>query len=168
MAFSLSRTPAAIALVGATVLCAQPSSKSRDDLFAKYPVKVTFHGQPAAPVLTDPEAHLFRTKIRQGAAEGPVFADHYGIAVWGCGAGCLSFAILDSISGKVYIFPYSVSVVREVGERLTYHRNSSAIHIIGSLNEQNSADRWYLWDGKQLNLIREKPPKLADDTDPQQ
>ncbi len=49
---------------------------------------------------------------------------------------------------------------------LTYHRNSRAIHIVGSLNEENLADRWYLWNGKQLNLIQEKPAKLDYDPDP--
>jgi hypothetical protein len=157
------RTLNAILIASMIAIFIQPSSRADDDLFTKYPVKVTFHGHPVAPVLTTPDEHLFRTKIREGAAQGAVFADHYGIAIWGCGSGCLQFAIVDSINGQVYIFPYSVSANREIGERLTYHRNSRAVHIIGSLNEENSADRWYLWDGRQLNLIQEKPAKLVDD-----
>jgi hypothetical protein len=166
------RLPAAVVIASMIAIYAQPSSHADDDLFAKYPVKATFHGPLAAPVLSDPDARSFRTKIRQGAARGPVFADHYAIAVWGCGAPCLRFAIIDSISGRVYIFPYNVSLLREVGEPLTHRRDSKAIHVIGSLEGENSkedsADRWYLWDGKQLNLIQEKPAKLVDDPDPQQ
>jgi len=136
-----------------------------DSVFAKYPVSVRFHGPLAKPVLVDPKARSFRTRIREGAGKGPVFADHYAIAGWGCGSGCIEFAVIDCISGSVYIFPYSVTQVREEGENLSYRRDSKAIHIIGSLNEENSADRWYLWDGTGLKLIQEKPAKLFDDSD---
>lgn len=149
-------------LSSATLIAQQ--SRQDDDYFLQYSVTPSFSGKPAKPLLTSPGTRRFRTRIRQGAAQGAVFADHYAVAVWGCGAGCLSFAIIDAINGKVYIFPASVSQVREAGERLTYHRNSRAMHIIGSLNEENSADRWYVWDGKKLNLISEKPAKLIDDS----
>jgi len=39
------------------------------------------------------------------------------------------------------------------------------MHIIGSLNEEHSADRWYVWDGEKLNLISEKPARLIDDSE---
>jgi hypothetical protein len=91
---------AAIVMIGSILPAQQVSSRS-DDLFSKYPVKVTFQDHPAAPALITPDEHLFRTKIREGAAHGPVFADHYGIAIWGCGSDCLQFAIVDSISGDV-------------------------------------------------------------------
>ncbi len=144
-------------------LTAQQPQSAEEDLFSQYPVTPTFSGKPAKPLLTSPGERLFRTRIRQGAEQGAVFADHYAVAIWGCGAGCLSFAIIDAITGKVYIFPASVSQVREIGERLTYHRDSRAMHIIGSLNEEHSGDRWYVWDGEKLNLISEKPARLVDD-----
>jgi hypothetical protein len=92
-----------------------------------------------------------------------VFADHYEVAGWGCGSGCLSFAIVDAITGKVYIFPATISQAREAGEPLTYRRNSRAIHVIGSLNEEDSADRWYVWSDNKFNLVSKKPAILLDD-----
>jgi hypothetical protein len=163
----MTRSGAALSCVALLIACglnAQQTSAVDNNLFSKYPEEVTFHGHPAAPVLTDPAARSFRTRIREGAAKGPVFADHYGIAAWGCGTSCISFAIIDSITGRVYVFPYTVSAPGHLDELLTFHRDSRVIHVVGSLNEMNPADRWYLWDGKQLNLIHEKPAKLAEDS----
>jgi len=142
---------------------AQKPVSDSPDLFPKYPVRSIFSGKPARPVLSSHEANEFRTKIREGVANGVVFAGHYEIAVWGCGSGCLSFAVIDAFNGKVTFFPASVSQVQEVGERLTYKRNSRALHIIGSLNEEDSADRWYVFDGKAFHLISKRPAILLDD-----
>ncbi len=142
---------------------AQSTTSSPLDLFPKYQVRIIFKGKPAPPVLSSPDAHEFRTRIREGVAKGVVFAGHYEVAVWGCGSGCLSFAVIDAFTGKVTLFPATVSQNREAGERLTYRRNSKAIHVIGSLNEENSADRWYVWDGNSFNLISKRPAILVDD-----
>lgn len=136
------------------------------DLFSNYPVKAVFRGNPAPPVLDAPRVRLYRTRIRDGVSKGVVFAGHYEITVWGCGAGCLSFAIIDAFTGKVSFFPASVSQNREAGERLTYRQDSRAIHVIGSLNEGNSADRWYQWNEDKFVLISEKPPLVDDNGDP--
>ena len=133
-----------------------PAVKTKER-FAKYPVAIRFHGKPASPKLESKDALLFRTRIREGVAKGVVFADHYSVPVWGCGAGCVNFAIVDAITGRVYIFPFTVSQDNEAGEQLSFHRNSRAMHLIGSLNEANSADRWYVWDGEKLNLVSESP-----------
>ncbi len=142
---------------------AQSTNSSPLDLFSKYQVRSTFKGKPAPPILSLPDAHEFRTRIREGVAKGVVFAGHYEVAVWGCGSGCLTFAVIDAFTGKVTFFPATVSQNREAGERLTYKRNSKAIHIIGSLNEKDSADRWYVWDGNSFNLISKRPAILVDD-----
>lgn len=115
--------------------------------------------------LTDPAARLYRTRIREAVAKGVGFAGHYEVAIWGCGAACLSFAIVDAVTGKVYFFPATISQVREAGERLTYKRDSRAVHVIGSLNEEDSADRWYVWNGDKFILISKKPAVLVDDND---
>jgi hypothetical protein len=146
-----------------TAMSAQALPVTSGDLFAKYPVESSFKGKPAAPVLTDPAALLYRTRIREAVAKGVGFAGHYEVAIWGCGAGCLSFAIVDAVTGKVYFFPATISQVREAGERLTYKRDSRAVHVIGSLNEEDSGDRWYVWNGEKFILISKKPAVLVDD-----
>ena len=67
------------------------------------------------------------------------------------------------MTGKVYFFPATISQVREAGERLTYKRDSRAVHVIGSLNEEDSANRWYVWNGDKFILISKKSAVLVDD-----
>jgi hypothetical protein len=150
-------------LSGAGRTSAQSTISSPLDLFPKYQVRSSIKGKPAPPILSSPDAHEFRTRIRESVAKGVAFAGHYEVAVWGCGSGCLSFAVIDAFTGKVTFFPASVSQNREAGECLTYKRTSKAIHIIGSLNEEDSADRWYVWDGSSFNLISKRPAILVDD-----
>jgi hypothetical protein len=144
--------------------CSQVHTAADREIFSQYPAKLTYHGKPVPPKLDSPDKRLFQTRIREGVDHGVAFADHYSVAIWGCGAGCTSFAIIDAITGRVYVFPATVSQANEAGQRLTFHRDSRAMHIIGSLNEQNSADRWYMWDGTKLNLLSEKPAVLLDDS----
>jgi hypothetical protein len=91
-------------------------------------------------------------------AGGPNFADRYTLALWGCGAGCVMFSIVDAVDGRVHDSPFTVSWVIEADEGVKYARNSRAIHIVGALNEgNNSANRWYSWDGRELKLLSERP-----------
>ena len=46
---------------------------------------------------------------------------------------------------------------------MTYRRDSMALHIIGSLNDVDSADRWYEWNGNEFVLISKKPAVFLDD-----
>jgi hypothetical protein len=142
--------------------CAQVQSKV-DGLFAQYPASPLFHGKRARPNLNDAAARMFRTRLRYAAAKGPLFAGHYAMAIWGCGASCISFTVIDLISGKVTSFPATVSQSNEKGERLTFRPDSRAIHVVGSLNEGDSVDSWYLWTGSRFRLIQTKPPQLLDD-----
>jgi hypothetical protein len=157
----------AILVLAALSACAsaQKREEPNDPFYARYPVKVVFQGISAIPKLTSPEARAYRTRLRYAAKSGPDFADHYDMAVWGCGAGCLEFAVIDAKTGNVTFFPFTVSQSREKGDKLNFRRDSRAIHVIGSLNEQDdSADRWYLWTGKEFSLISEKPAELFDDS----
>jgi hypothetical protein len=69
--------------------------------FTDYSVPATFHGRPARPRLTSPSLRRFRTVLRTAAAEGPNFAGHYTIAMWGCGSPCVSLAVIDAVNGSV-------------------------------------------------------------------
>ena len=70
--------------------------------FEDFPVD-TFVAFPARVVLgSDPSARHFRTVLLAGAAKGPNFAGHFTIVTWGCGTQCLSYAILNARTGRVY------------------------------------------------------------------
>jgi hypothetical protein len=128
--------------------------------FSDYSVPVMFHGKPAEPLHNTPNSKTFRTKIRQAVASGANFADHYTLVLWGCGAGCVMFSIVDAVDGRVFDSPFTVSWFDETEEGVRYVRDSRAIHIVGSLIEGgNSADRWYAWNGEELKLLSEKPAR---------
>jgi hypothetical protein len=126
--------------------------------FEDFIVKKNFHGKPAKVNLgTNEEVHRYRTVIHDGAAEGPNFADHFTIVIWGRGTYAQEFAIVDAISGSVYIFPETIS------NGLMYRRNSNLL-IIAPITKSDMKDydnnlpdwlitRYYKWNGKILILI---------------
>ena len=70
--------------------------------FADYPARTTLTGPPAAPLLgTAPYGRVFRTKLREGAREGPNFAGDFTVVLWGCGSGCQIVSIVDARTGRL-------------------------------------------------------------------
>lgn len=47
------------------------------------------------------EARKYRTRLRQGLAEGPNFNGHYNVVIFGCGSGCQYSKIVDIETGRV-------------------------------------------------------------------
>lgn len=125
--------------------------------FGDYPAPEIFKGQPAAPKLRRPGDRLFRTKIREGAAKGPNFAGHFTIADWGCGAGCVSIAIVDAKDGTIYDAPFSalawgMAFMKE--EPLAYKLDSRLLIARGCPEEENCGAYFYEWTGTRFKLIR--------------
>ncbi|HMV48463.1 MAG TPA: hypothetical protein PLD20_11475 [Blastocatellia bacterium] len=98
-------------LIGAAVPQKKPFPRFKD-----YPAPDKFSGKPARPKLTSRRARLFRSNIRWQTAEGPDFAGHYKVVTWGCGAGCVQFAIVNVQTGDVH-FPPEVETVMALPER---------------------------------------------------
>jgi hypothetical protein len=144
----------------AFVVCASAQDTGTaavDPIFVRYSVKVGFRGTPALPKQNTLLSRTFRTVIRREVAAGANFADHYTLASWGCGGGCVAFSIIDDLDGTVYDFPYTVSSFGIQDSGVDWRRDSNAVHVVGSLNEGNNlADRWYVWDGKSLKKVFEK------------
>ena len=131
--------------------------------FRDYAVPITFFGKSAPPMHNTSNSRYYRTKIREAVAAGPNFADHYTIAVWGCGTSCVMFSIVDISNGRVYDFPFSVSYDDEDPCGVIFHRDSRVVRVIGRLNEVgDSKDRRYLWDGKNLVEKSEQPSCHSD------
>jgi hypothetical protein len=129
--------------------------------YEDYPVTQIYKGQPAQVDFTNnPQARLYRTVIRQQAAEGPDFAGHYKITIWGCGSSCEAFAIVDSKTGRVY-FPPQLHYVTWVywdgpDFGLNYRINSRLLILHGSREERpESGTFYYLWGtNNTLRLLR--------------
>jgi hypothetical protein len=134
--------------------------------FADFPVKTIFKGKPAAPNLSTPDARRFRTELRRQAASGPDFAGHFALALWGCGAGCVSVAVIDSMTGDVYFAPFTFQDGRRMleGERglLTCHHASSfnlesELFIVEGDIADKVGTHYYRWHDKQFTLVYYDP-----------
>ena len=152
-----------LALVLAIAVSAYPvaqSNKGRPD-FKDYPVRYVYNGKPALPLLSK-EQRAFRTAIRRGANVPVQLAGHYTVPVWGCGAGCIAFDIVDSITGRVYdgyvvVLPESWLDEHSSLEwkSLEYRPTSRIFRINGCLGETGPCGLYdYLMTpGKGLTLI---------------
>jgi hypothetical protein len=60
---------------------------------------------PAPVVITTRAERMFRTRLTDASKESPNFAGHYRFATWGCGSECISGAIIDLETGKVFSPP---------------------------------------------------------------
>jgi hypothetical protein len=142
---------------------------SSTPLYRDFPAADDFRGKPAAVALAgNRDARQFRTVLTAGAAKGPNFAGHFTIVGWGCGSACLTWAIVDAASGKVY-FDQVARVVSaaNVGENLVepgvngefdvlrFRRDSDLLVVLGAPGEDEQRDgvNFYRWDGNALQLL---------------
>ncbi len=102
----------------------------------------------------DAQSRRYRSAI-EDAARGPIdFAGHYILAQWGCGAGCVMAAAVDTKSGHVTSLPFTVSDwPLDVTEPLMYRANSCMVVVRGSRNESKEhGTYYYAFDGKAFHL----------------
>ncbi|MCU1305844.1 MAG: hypothetical protein JWN45_539 [Acidobacteriaceae bacterium] len=141
-----------------------PKIKTMRPTFSAYTVKTVYDGTPVPPKLSKNQ-RVFRTMIRRGAKNPVEFAGHYTLPRWGCGAGCNGFAIVDSISGKVYDGLYISELpgawleqdTEENVQRMQFNPHSRLLKINACPNEANCGFYDYLMvDGKGLKLIRKE------------
>lgn len=137
-----------------------PSSAPLD--FRDYRVREIYKGKHAAVDFSShPEAKTWRTMLINAAKKGSNFAGHYTVAMWGCGASCTAFAIIDAITGKVY-FPTTLSHVSWSGWRekeygLKFRIDSDLLIVYGSPNEEDKKGTFYYkWENNDLQLIKSK------------
>ena len=86
---------------------------------------------------------------------------------WGCGASCLQFAIVDTLSGRMS-FPTGIKNVSTThvgnasGESdvrfnaLRFRTESNLLVVLGAINEDDSSEgiRYYRWNGTTLAPIQ--------------
>ncbi len=135
--------------------------------FAEYPAPTHFAGRPAPPNVLAPGARLFRTSIREGAAQGPNFAGHYTIATWGCGSSCPSLAVIDAQTGQVYpapcsilggygLTPYPDETPTHAGP-LQFQRQSRLLIARGGPEDTQCGSYYYEWQALHWRLLRYVP-----------
>jgi len=89
------------------VALSQPGRPRPD--FDSYRVRHIYRGRPAAPIFSKVQPS-FRSRIRDTARANVQFAGHYTIPSWSCGEACIHYAIVDSVTGRVYDMENVVSL----------------------------------------------------------
>lgn len=136
-----------------------PAIAAEPPSFADFPVKGIFRALPAVPVLTTRHARMLRTVLRKEAASGPNFAGYFTLARWGCGAGCISWAIINAATGAVWFAPFTVNGASGLGDpelaqhSLDFEINSELIIANGARNESGAGKYYYRWHNNNLSLV---------------
>lgn len=146
-----------LGLVGALALGAQIPT------FDSFHTTEVFDGKPAKPLLRTPVQKRFATQIREQAMLPPNFAGHYKIIEWGCGSSCVSIAIVDLKTGRVYDGPFSIlgygtPYKYEGGDdELQYKVSSRLLIARGCPGDQNCGTYYYECKNDRLNQLRFVP-----------
>ncbi|MGF6505127.1 hypothetical protein [Paraburkholderia sp. 32] len=112
------------------------------------------HAAMPRMIFTDATARHYRSILREAAKEPINFAGHYVLATWGCGAGCVMAAAIDTNSGRVTSLPFTVSDwPLDITDPLAYRADSCLLIAHGSRNENaEHGTYYYAFDGKTFTL----------------
>ena len=129
--------------------------------FADYKTTRFYKGKPIRPTI-EKHQRMFQTRIRQGARHGPNFAGMYIIASWGCGSGCVSFAVVNARTGKVYDAPFSILGVPYLTDSGREYQGldytlGSRLPVADGCPEDEEKDcgtHYYEWKGTQFRQLR--------------
>lgn len=129
---------------------------------------------PRLDLSTSEVARRYRTVFRHQVQNGPNYAGHYRVVVWGCGSSCSSFAVVNLKTGRVLDIEagHSMSGVDfEVSDFLTgtdsdktsfrYRKDSKLLIAIGAPDEDATRGGvfYYLLRDEHLKLIHFTPTK---------
>ena len=130
------------AVAVAVLLAGRSAAQRSGPAFSHYKVDSVYRG-PIAPVdlRSNPNAHRFRTVLRRGARSGPNFAGHLTVVTWGCGTSCITIALVDARTGRVYSSPVGAGYGVE-------HRVDSRLLVVDHLPCADTA-----WAGSPPNAL---------------
>ena len=144
-----------IALLG----FALPFQADQPPTYKDFPARGTFVGKPANLILNSSKARAFRTVLRRETAAGPNFAGHFTLARWGCGAGCISWAIIDARSGRIWFAPFTVEdasaakILEDRNHSIDFELTSELIVVNGALNGAEAGHFYYRWHDGVLTRV---------------
>lgn len=157
-------------LLGASV--STQAQKSAVPSFGQYPAKVERVTAKVIDFKNSPGASGFRTRLSAALREGKItFAGRFILTGWGCGTGCISTAIIDGHTGRVY-FPEPIGGIavgddaegNYVDEPIEYRKNSRLVIVHGTpgtqIDRENyppTGDYYYEWKNNDLRLIHSVP-----------
>lgn len=160
-------------LIVACIFAAAVHSQGRPPRFIDYPATIETARARTIDFAGNPEARMFRTRLREALRQGVNFAGRYIIATWGCGTGCISGAIIDGRTGKVHwpeelaAFGVGYTNAEYPDKPLEFQKDSRLMILRGipgmdEAKDPNAADRpsgdyYYEWKNGQLTQVRFDP-----------
>jgi ankyrin repeat protein len=168
-ALMLARWACDLEIINALVKTGAVTDKqefTRPPRFEDFGVIHVFKDAPARIDLSsNPTAREYRTRLGEGAKKRPNFAGHYTVIDWGCGSNCQSIAIVDALTGKVYV---ATGTERGADFKLN---SSLMIADLAPLEARGYPDdpvaklpiRYYVWKDDKLQLVFEQTCSVSDD-----
>jgi hypothetical protein len=122
-----------------------------------------------------PRARTYRTLLRTAAQEPPDFAGHYKIVRIGCGTSCVTIAVIDRATKKVF-FPKILGVIqwanwycKDYGP--DYRLDSRLLVIRGTYGTEEAAPglAYFEWRNGDFRLLKFDPANCPEPaaTDPE-
>ena len=102
----------------------------------------------------DKSARMFRTRIRDGLAEGANFNGHYSFITFGCGTSCVMSYITDTRTRKVFEPPFGGESTPELAIKFKLDSNLIQVIHMGDTSEKCQIRTWS-FDGKGFKLESE-------------
>ena len=133
--------------------------------FESYRATKNFSGEPAPVNLrSHPKARLFRTMLKRSVENGPNFAGHYVVGMWGCGSDCLMVAVTDAFNGRVYFAPFTVSTGGTFRiDSTLFVANESEIdrYLEGEEMLDVYLPAWYVWrHGRFVQIFKSQAEQI--------
>jgi hypothetical protein len=128
--------------------------------FEDFRISKRYPGKPVPPKIKFSGARMFKTRIREGAKEGPNFAGYCTIVTWGCGSGCISFAVVDARTGQIYFHPEisSITTGMDQEDKLQYRLNSRLLIVTGRIRDEEGHHKdgryYYEWERNQFRMLQ--------------
>ena len=135
--------------------------------FKAYPAAIRPIGTIATLNLkSNPIAPRYRTRLREEIVEGPNYAGHYRVAIWGCGTSCAMFAVVNLKTGRVITASGATTVTgvylgaddflpntKSDGWGFRFRRDSKLLVLVGELEEDEAREGAFYYVLKNERLI---------------
>jgi len=149
-----------IALLVLTICSSPATGQSPIPHFKDYPASEIYNGPTASLVLTKNDL-AFKSRLRWAVKnQKPNFAGHYILTSWGCGAECLTGAVIDAKTGKVHWWNFTICCwgfdTDDKFRPIEFRADSRLIVFSGLRNEKNGDDgaHFYRFDNGRFVHIR--------------
>ncbi len=116
---------------------------------------------PNVPLNWTKDILSFRTRIARAARQKANFAGHYVLAYWGCGASCVTGAVINKLNGQIIPLPFSVCCATPKSasfKSIEFRLTSRLIVFAGLRNEEKPMGaHFYEFNGTGFNFLTTVP-----------